>query len=133
MLGDEGGKDAESACDDAFLKKIEATMLTQARARRQRQVATAKRVGVTRPDATRLCCLSVRMMLGAQTCAPSVCVTRRALHGMLTFERSLPWDRFAVHAVAHGPWCVDHTAGARDRPGDDRQGRVRHIAGVAKK
>ncbi|KAK9843436.1 hypothetical protein WJX81_002541 [Elliptochloris bilobata] len=29
VLGDEGVKDAESACDDAFLKKIEATMLTQ--------------------------------------------------------------------------------------------------------
>jgi hypothetical protein len=34
VLGDEGSKDAESACDDAFLKKIEATMLTQARAPR---------------------------------------------------------------------------------------------------
>ena len=32
VLGDEGGKDVEGACDDAFLKKIEATMLTQARA-----------------------------------------------------------------------------------------------------
>ncbi len=37
VLGDEGGKDAESACDDAFLKKIEATMLTQARAPRPRR------------------------------------------------------------------------------------------------
>lgn len=32
MLGDEGSKDVEAACDDAFLKKIEATMLTQVRA-----------------------------------------------------------------------------------------------------
>ena len=31
VLGDEGGKDLENACDDAFLKKIESTMLTQAR------------------------------------------------------------------------------------------------------
>ena len=39
VLGDEGGKDVEGACDDAFLKKIEATMLTQARARPARPPA----------------------------------------------------------------------------------------------
>jgi len=40
--------------------------LTQVRARRQRQGA-AKRVGVTSPDAARLCCLSVSTALGSQT------------------------------------------------------------------
>jgi len=75
---------------NAVLRLAQATghvakpQLTQARARRQRQEA-AKRMGVTRLDATRLCCLSVRTMLGAQTYAPCVCVTRRALHGLLTF------------------------------------------------
>jgi len=92
---------------NAVLRLAQATghvakpQLTQARARRERQEA-AKRMRVTRLDATRQCCLSVRTMLGAQAYAPCVCVQGEHFMGCSLSERLTSWVRFAVHAVAQG-------------------------------
>jgi hypothetical protein len=118
---------------NAVLRLAQATghvakpQLTQARARRERQEA-AKRMRVTRLDATRQCCLSVRTMLGAQAYAPCVCVQGEHFMGCSLSARG----RGVVNSLCcacrgTGTMVWRSTAWAHDRPGDNRQGRVRHV------